>query len=224
LIPSEWFDQALDRIAAHVVRTPLTHDAGRNAFLKWENRQVTGSFKARGALNKILGLEPWEKDAGLVAASAGNHGQGVALAAGLAGAKAEIFVPSHAVTAKVDAIRALGADVHLVEGGYAARPLPGLCGRRARRSSRYNDGGDRGQGRCAGGHAQLTEEHDTPLREIATWIVPASGGGLICCRAAALARRSSAQMPGPPAASPFTYNLYYHGTGSKAMIRRWLTV
>jgi threonine dehydratase len=219
LIPSEWFDLALDRIAAHVVRTPLARDAARNVFLKCENRQVTGSFKARGALNKILGLERWEKDAGLVAASAGNHGQGVALAAGLAGAKAEVFVPAHAVAAKVDAIRALGAEVHLVEGGYGeTEAIAKAHAQETRKTfvSPYNDGQViAGQGTVALEVArQLTEEHGTSAREIATWIVPASGGGLICGCAAALAGK----VPRPrmlgvqPAASPFTYNLYYHGT------------
>jgi threonine dehydratase len=80
---------------------------------------VTGSFKARGAFNKILSLEGWERKAGLVAASAGNHGQGVALAGQLAGAKVEVFVPRHAVPAKVEGIRRLGAELHFVDGGYA---------------------------------------------------------------------------------------------------------
>jgi threonine dehydratase len=219
LIPREWFGLALDRIAPHIVRTPLTHDAARDVFLKWENRQVTGSFKARGALNKILGLEPWERDAGLVAASAGNHGQGVALAAGLAGAKAEIFVPAHAVAAKVDAIRALGAEVHLVEGGYGeTEAIAKAHASEAHRTfiSPYNDGQViAGQGTVALEVVrQLIEEHGTPRQESATWIVPASGGGLICGCATALAGDGPRpRMIGvQPSASPFTYNLYHHGT------------
>jgi threonine dehydratase len=219
LIPREWFDSALERLAPHIVRTPLTKDAARGVFLKWENRQVTGSFKARGALNKILQLEPWERDAGLVAASAGNHGQGVAMAAGLAGAKAEIFVPAHAVSAKVDAIRALGAEVHFVEGGYGeTEAFAKAHAREARKTfiSPYNDGQViAGQGTVALETAgQLIEEHGTSAQEIPTWIVPTSGGGLICGCAAALAGDGPRpKMLGvQPAASPFTYNLYYHGT------------
>lgn len=219
MIPREWFEGALERIAPHIVRTPLTHDAARDVYLKWENRQVTGSFKARGALNKILGLEPWERDAGLVAASAGNHGQGVALAAGLAGAQAEIFVPAHAVAAKVDAIRALGAEVHLVEGGYGETEAHAKAHAQETRKtfiSPYNDGQViAGQGTVAlEATRQLIEEHGTSMQEIATWIVPASGGGLISGCAAALAGGGPRpRMLGvQPAASPFTYNLYYHGT------------
>lgn len=219
MIPREWFDHAQDRIAAHIVRTPLTHDDARDVFLKWENRQVTGSFKARGALNKVLGLEAWERETGLVAASAGNHGQGVALAAGLAGAKAAIFVPAHAVAAKVDAIRTLGAEVHLVEGGYGeTEDLAKVHAQTKGKTfiSPYNDGQViAGQGTVALEVAsQLIEQHGTSTREVATWIVPASGGGLICGCAAALASDGTRpRMIGvQPSASPFTYNLFHHGT------------
>jgi threonine dehydratase len=219
LIPHEWFERALERIAPHIVRTPLTHDATQDVFLKWENHQATGSFKARGALNKILGLESWERDAGLVAASAGNHGQGVALAARLAGGKAEIFVPAHAVASKVDAIRALGAEVHLVEGGYGETEALAKAHAHEMRMtfiSPYNDGQViAGQGTVALEVAdQLIEQHGASTREMATWIVPASGGGLICGCAAALAGVGPRpRMIGvQPAASPYTYNLYHHGT------------
>ena len=53
MIPHEWIEQAEARIAAHIQKTPFTHDAGRGLYLKWENHQVTGSFKARGGLNKV---------------------------------------------------------------------------------------------------------------------------------------------------------------------------
>ena len=78
MIPYEWIEQARDRISGYIEQTPLTFDEKRGLYLKWENRQVTGSFKPRGALNKVLTLQEWERTAGLVAASAGNHGQGEA--------------------------------------------------------------------------------------------------------------------------------------------------
>ena len=90
MFPYEWFESAEARIAPHILKTPLTRDVKRGLFLKWDNRQVTGSFKSRGAINKILSLEDWERRAGLVAASAGNHGQGVALAGKLTGAPVEV--------------------------------------------------------------------------------------------------------------------------------------
>ena len=94
MIPLDWFERARERIRPHTVRTPLTYDARNDLYLKWENHQVTGSFKARGAFNKVLSLEEWERAAGLVAASAGNHGQGVALAAKLNSCTGERLCPN----------------------------------------------------------------------------------------------------------------------------------
>src|SRR5512143_1222699 len=119
MIPYEWLEQAEQRIAGNVRQTPLTHDAARGLYLKWENHQVTGSFKPRGAVNKVLNLEPWERAAGLVAAAAGNHGQRVALAGRITTAPVEVVVSEHAVPAKVQAMRELGAQVYTVPGGYA---------------------------------------------------------------------------------------------------------
>jgi threonine dehydratase len=87
--------------------------AGREVSLKAENLQRTGSFKIRGAYNKIATLGDAERTAGVVAASAGNHGQAVAWAAREAGIEATIFVPADAPMAKVDATRSYGADVQM---------------------------------------------------------------------------------------------------------------
>ena len=91
---------------------------GRPVFLKAENLQRTGSFKIRGAVNKVASLSPEERSAGIVAASAGNHGQAVAWAAREVGARATIFMPEDAPMAKVDAARAYGAEVVLVGAAY----------------------------------------------------------------------------------------------------------
>src|SRR5215218_4660111 len=90
---------------------------GRSVWLKAENLQRTGSFKIRGAVNKIATLLPDERQ-NVVAASAGNHGQAVAWAAREVGARATIFMPEDAPTAKVDAARAYGGDVVLTGAGY----------------------------------------------------------------------------------------------------------
>jgi threonine dehydratase len=87
--------------------------AGRVVHLKAENLQRTGSFKIRGAYNRISSLDPEERAAGVVAASAGNHGQAVAWAAREVGAKARIYMPQDAPMAKVDATRHYGAEVVL---------------------------------------------------------------------------------------------------------------
>jgi threonine dehydratase len=91
----------------------LSQLAGRETKLKAENLQRTGSFKIRGAYNRISRLSADERTAGVVAASAGNHGQAVAWAAREVGAVARIFMPQDAPMAKVDATRHYGAEVVL---------------------------------------------------------------------------------------------------------------
>jgi len=91
----------------------LSRLAGRPVRLKAENLQRTGSFKMRGAYVKLSSLEPEHREAGVVAASAGNHGQAVAWAARELGAEARIFMPQDSPMAKVDATRNYGAEVEL---------------------------------------------------------------------------------------------------------------
>lgn len=91
----------------------LTGLVGSPVSLKCENLQRTGSFKVRGAYVRIAGLTPGERAAGVVAASAGNHAQGVALAASLLGVHSTVFMPSGAPLPKVAATREYGADVVL---------------------------------------------------------------------------------------------------------------
>jgi len=96
----------------------LSRRSGRPVALKAENLQRTGSFKIRGAVNKLATLSDAERSAGVVTASAGNHGQAVALAAREAGVAATVFMPQDAPAAKVDATRAYGAEVVLGGEGY----------------------------------------------------------------------------------------------------------
>ncbi len=91
---------------------------GSELYLKTENLQVTGSFKVRGAYNKINALTPEQRAAGIIACSAGNHAQGVALAATRMGLKSVICMPDGAPISKVEATKRLGAEVVLVKGGY----------------------------------------------------------------------------------------------------------
>jgi threonine dehydratase len=229
MIPYEWFEQAEERIAPHIQKTPLTRDAKRGLILKWENHQVTGSFKPRGALNKVLSLADWERTAGLVAASAGNHGQGVALAGRLTGAKVEVFVSQHAVPAKVEAMRDLGAQIFFVEGGYAEAETAGRKYAQAQHKvfiSPYNDGQViAGQGTIgleivrelyapSNPPSPDNEEREVGSGEAINWIVPTGGGGLI----SALGAISKNLTPRPrliavqAAASPFTYSLFHSHT------------
>jgi len=219
VIPYEWLEQARARIAPHIRITGLTHDAQRGIYIKWENQQVTGSFKPRGALNKVLSLENWERAAGLVAVSAGNHGQGVAMAAGLSGAAVEVFVPEHAVAKKVDAIRALGARVYLVPGGYAEAEAAGRDYAEKNQKtwvSPYNDGQViAGQGTVGLEILSALEMNSSSARAgEAAWLVPVGGGGLISGIGAALSRlRPRPKLIGIQSeASPFTHGLFHRGT------------
>ena len=113
-------EAARERIRDHARVTPvfrsetLSRLTGREILLKTENLQRTGSFKIRGAVNKIATLTDEERAAGVVAASAGNHGQAVAYAAREESAEATIFMPEDAPMAKVDATRNYGAQVELL--------------------------------------------------------------------------------------------------------------
>jgi len=105
-----------------VRRTPvepnraLAERVGGPVFLKCENLQRAGSFKIRGAYTRISRLTPQERARGVVAASAGNHGQAVALAAKMLGITARVYMPSNAPLPKVQATRAYGAEVEFVAG------------------------------------------------------------------------------------------------------------
>ena len=113
-------EQARQRVRGHARVTPIygsetfSRICGRQVHLKAENLQRTGSFKVRGAVNKLSTLTDEERTHGVVAASAGNHGQAVAWAARELGAPATIFVPEDAPMTKVDAARHYGADVRFV--------------------------------------------------------------------------------------------------------------
>ncbi len=89
-----------------------------NIYLKTENLQVTGSFKVRGASYKIANLPETEKSKGVIACSAGNHAQGVALASQKSNIKATIFIPATAPISKVEATKKLGAEIRLIDGVY----------------------------------------------------------------------------------------------------------
>ncbi len=97
----------------------LARATGRPVLLKHEERQRSGSFKLRGAYWRMVGLDPTARAAGVVAASAGNHGQAVAVSASRLGITATVFMPAAAPLPKVQATRRYGATVRLVEGPLA---------------------------------------------------------------------------------------------------------
>jgi threonine dehydratase len=213
MIPYEWLEQASTRIAPYIKITPLTYDPTNDLYLKWENHQLTGSFKVRGALNKVLSLEKWELERGLVTASAGNHGQGIALAAGLEHAPVKVFVSEHAAPNKIMAMRDLGAELHFVPGGYAEAESAGITFAKntgATWVSPYNDGMViAGQGTIG---LELLNQIPNPSSVI--WLIPAGGGGLVSGIGSAF--HGLGQKPRLVAvqseASPYLHSVYYHGT------------
>lgn len=108
---------AANRIAPYIRETPLDYSpyfsqiTGANVYLKLENLQHTGSFKLRGAFNKLLSLSEEDRASGGVAASSGNHGAAIAYAMNKLGIKGTIFVPEQTSATKVDAIKRFGGDV-----------------------------------------------------------------------------------------------------------------
>lgn len=217
MIPSDWLHSAYQRIKPYIHKTPMTYDPKLQIYLKWENQQITGSFKLRGALNKILTLPDWERNQGFVAASAGNHGAGLAYACNKVGIHATIFVPESTPKIKVRKIRELGAEVKFVNGGYTETERYAIqYAKEANRPfiSPYNDG------QVIAGQGTLAIEilQDLADNGAKTWLVPVGGGGLISGIGAALRTSSlkSASMPKligiQSEASPYMNQIYYTGS------------
>ena len=149
---------------------------GAELYLKTENLQVTGSFKVRGAYYKMSKLTAEERARGVIACSAGNHAQGVALGAQKNGIKAVICLPAGAPISKVEATKSYGAEVCLVEGVYDDAYRRALELRDEKGYTFIHPFNDEdviaGQGTIA---LELTEQ----LSDIDVVLVPVGGGGLI---------------------------------------------
>lgn len=150
--------------------------AGCNVYLKLENMQKTGSFKIRGAYNKIVSLTNEEKVKGVIAASAGNHAQGVAYAANAAGIKATVVMPEAAPLSKVMATRGYGAEVILSGSVYddafqKAKEIQSKTGQTFIHA--FNDP------YIIAGQGTVGLEILKALREVTSIVVPVGGGGLI---------------------------------------------
>ncbi len=162
---------------------PLAQLVGGPVHLKCENLQRTGSFKIRGAYTRISRLTDAERAHGVVAASAGNHAQGVALAAALLGCQATVYMPVGASIAKLTATRAYGATVHLLgetldESLVAARAFADRTGAVLVHPFDHPDI-LRGQGTVG---LEILEQ----VPDVATIVISAGGGGLISGIAAAV--------------------------------------
>ena len=176
----------------------LSRTTGGSVALKAENLQRTGSFKLRGALNKITALEPGTE--GVVAASAGNHGQSVAYAARARGLSATVFMPERAALAKIAATRESGADVVLARDSIDGCVVDARAYAEEAGFAFIHPYDDltviAGQGTIA---LELIEE----VADLAKVVVPVGGGGLAAGIAAAVkASRPEVQMVGVRASCP----------------------
>jgi threonine dehydratase len=176
------------RIGGHVHRTPLLSAsrlgdrAGVRLFLKCENLQKTGSFKPRGALNKVLSLSDGERERGLVTVSAGNHAQAVAWAARIAGAACAVVMPTDAPRSKIEAVEGYGAEVIL----HGDRPtlFDKLNEVRQARGLTFVHPFDDPVVLAGAGTVGLEIAEDMPEADVV--VVPVGGGGLLGGTASAI--------------------------------------
>ncbi len=160
-----------------LVRSPLLAErVGSSVYLKLECLQETGSFKIRGAANKILSLTEDEKERGVIAVSTGNHGRAVSFVARQLGIKAKICISAQVPSNKVDAIRRLGAEVVVYGNSYDEAEMHALRLQEERGLTLIDPFDDplviAGQGTIG---LELLED----LPEIDTVVIPLSGGGLL---------------------------------------------
>jgi len=173
--------EAASRLAGKVHRTPLFASGqlgariGAPLYLKCESFQKTGSFKPRGALNKILSLAQADRARGIVTVSAGNHAQAVAWAARIVGAPATVVMPSDAPRSKLDAVRGYGAEIVLHED----RPtlFDRLRAVQEERGLTFVHPFDDPVVLAGAGTVGLEILEDLP--DTATVVVPVGGGGLL---------------------------------------------
>lgn len=172
--------EAQKRIAPYIVETPLLRLPALDSFLgcevyvKAECMQITGAFKLRGALNAALSLTPEELKNGIVCASSGNHGRGIAYTAKMLGTTATIVMPYTAPEVKVKAIKALGAEVVQCDVTERFAVAEKICKEKnANLIPPYNDE------RVMAGQGTAGLEIAAQAPDLNMVVVPISGGGLI---------------------------------------------
>jgi threonine dehydratase len=187
--------RAAERIRPYVRATPLDHSVylsratSADVHLKLENLQYTGSFKLRGAMNKLLSLTPEQRHRGVVAASSGNHGAAVAFGCHALGITGTVFVPEHTSPAKLEAMRRYGIEVRMVGDDsllseHEARRYAGEHG--LAYLSPYNDLD------VVAGQGTVGVEIEEQLPGVEVVYVAVGGGGLIGGIAAVLKARNPA--------------------------------
>jgi threonine dehydratase len=188
----EQMRSARERISHHLHVTPVTtslllgKEAGVELLLKCENLQKTGSFKPRGALNKVLGLDEAARRRGVVTVSAGNHAQALAWAARAASVRATVVMPASASQAKADASAGYGADV--IRHGTTFEAFDRAHAIAAERGLVFVHPFDDEEVIAGAGTTGLEVLEQTP--DIDVVVVPIGGGGLIAGIAAAVKQLS----------------------------------
>jgi threonine dehydratase len=212
--------EAFERLTEIVHRTPCKQSETLNewtqseVYLKLENLQKTGSFKVRGAFNKISQLTAAECAKGLLAASAGNHAQGVALAGRKAGARVTIYMPETTPAAKVDATRKYGATVKLVGKSFDEAYIAARSEQLATGATFIHPFDDI---TIIEGQATVAMEMLQQQPDLDTIVVPAGGGGLLAGTALAVKTiRPSVKVIGVQAANAPAISFAYHGRKSNA--------
>ncbi|MBI3978400.1 MAG: threonine/serine dehydratase [Chloroflexi bacterium] len=168
-------------VCRYLQRTPLyTYPGldellGAQTYVKHENHQRIGSFKARGALAAIFALSDEQRARGVATSTTGNHGQGVAYAAALLGVPAQIYAPAGANPEKVAAMRGWGGTVELVDGDLEAARARALATAADRGMKFVDDGGD---ARLMEGAGTVALEIVEDLPDLNVLIVPLGGGAL----------------------------------------------
>ena len=182
-------EAARERVARTARETPLEYSntyssmTGADVYLKLETFQRTGAFKIRGATNRIATLSEAERDRGVIAASAGNHAQGVALAATRVGVDSTIVMPEYAPRSKVNATRGYGAEVVLYGPDYDAAAEHAHELERDRGLTYVHPFDDE---EVMAGQGTIGLEILEACPDVETVVVPVGGGGLISGIAAAV--------------------------------------
>ena len=182
IITASHIERAERRIRPKILETPLIHSqalsdkTGAVIYLKLENRQHTGSFKARGAMNKVLNLKELQSDKPIITASTGNHGLGVARALQIAGLNGKIYIPENASSAKVTSLKKYPVDLIIhgsdsLETELHAKAIAKEQG--AAWISPYNDPD------IIAGQGTVGLEIANQLKDIHAVYVTVGGGGLI---------------------------------------------
>jgi len=201
-------EAAAKRIAGHIRRTPMLHadqcaapPGDADLWLKLENLQPTGSFKARGATNKLLTTPPAALVNGIVTASGGNHGLATARAARIAGVPATVFVPATVSAEKVDKLLKWGADVRRVGELWDESNREAIAFAERTGAIYFHPFADPA---VVAGQGTLGIEIVDELPDVETVIVAIGGGGLIAGIATAVrAKKPSARIVGvEPTGSP----------------------